>query len=112
MSSNFENNFLFQVNGSLVSGVQLKVTYARRQIAIEPINGATSSSTWCTIGTMISKIKFLLIFLMEKVSKLFILIYLLELVQYWSITYMFCGSYFICLLLFHILRVSLIMKAL
>ncbi|XP_075228708.1 negative elongation factor E [Lycorma delicatula] len=39
-----------EVNGSLVSGVQLKVTYARRQVVIDPINDASSSSAWCTIA--------------------------------------------------------------
>lgn len=39
-----------EVNGSLVSGVQLKVSLARRQPVIDPINDASSSSTWSTIA--------------------------------------------------------------
>lgn len=39
-----------EVNGSLVGGVQLKVSLARRQPVIDPINDATSSSTWSTIA--------------------------------------------------------------
>lgn len=34
----------------MVSGIQLKVSLARRQPQIEPINDATSSSTWSTLG--------------------------------------------------------------
>lgn len=40
----------FQMDGSMVSGIQLKVSLARRQPQIEPINDATSSSTWSTLG--------------------------------------------------------------
>lgn len=40
----------FQMNGSMVSGIQLKVSLARRQPVIEPINDASSSATWSTIG--------------------------------------------------------------
>lgn len=39
-----------QVNGGLVSGIQLKVSLARRQPVIDPINDATSSTTWSTIA--------------------------------------------------------------
>ncbi|XP_039287139.1 negative elongation factor E [Nilaparvata lugens] len=39
-----------EVNGSMVSGVPLKVTLARRQVVIEPINDVSSSSAWCTIA--------------------------------------------------------------
>lgn len=39
-----------EVNGSLVGGVQLKVSLARRQPVIDPINDASSSSTWSTIA--------------------------------------------------------------
>lgn len=39
-----------EINGSMVSGVQLKVTLARRQPQISPINDAASSSTWATIA--------------------------------------------------------------
>lgn len=41
------------MNGSMVSGIQLKVSLARRQPVIEPINDAASSTTWSTIGTML-----------------------------------------------------------
>lgn len=37
----------------MVSGIQLKVSLARRQPQIEPINDATSSSTWSTLGAVI-----------------------------------------------------------
>lgn len=37
--------------GSMVSGVQLKVSLARRQPVIQPINDAASAATWSTIGT-------------------------------------------------------------
>jgi len=39
-----------QVNGGLVGGIQLKVSLARRQPVIDPINDATSSTTWSTIA--------------------------------------------------------------
>lgn len=39
-----------EVNGSLVSGVQLKVSLARRQPVIDPINDSSSSTTWSTIA--------------------------------------------------------------
>jgi len=39
-----------EVNGCLVGGVQLKVSLARRQPVIDPINDASSSSTWSTIA--------------------------------------------------------------
>ncbi|RZF48004.1 hypothetical protein LSTR_LSTR002070 [Laodelphax striatellus] len=39
-----------EVNGSMVLGVPLKVTLARRQVVIEPINDVSSSSAWCTIA--------------------------------------------------------------
>nr|CAG4643551.1 EOG090X0F8Z [Ilyocryptus agilis] len=39
-----------EMNGSMVSGIQLKVSLARRQPVIEPINDATSSATWSTIA--------------------------------------------------------------
>jgi negative elongation factor E len=38
------------MEGCMVSGIQLKVTLARRQPRIEPINEASSSATWSTIG--------------------------------------------------------------
>ena len=38
------------MNGSMVSGIQLKVSLARRQPVIDPINDASSSATWSTIG--------------------------------------------------------------
>jgi len=40
-----------QMAGSMVSGVQLKVSLARRQPVIQPINDAASAATWSTIGT-------------------------------------------------------------
>lgn len=39
-----------EMDGSMVSGVQLKVSLARRQPVIQPINDASSSSTWSTIA--------------------------------------------------------------
>nr|CAG4641265.1 EOG090X0F8Z [Eulimnadia texana] len=39
-----------EINGSMVSGIQLKVSLARRQPVIEPINDASSSTTWSTIA--------------------------------------------------------------
>nr|CAG4644366.1 EOG090X0F8Z [Lepidurus arcticus] len=39
------------VNGTTVGSTQLKVSLARRQPVIEPINDASSSTTWSTIGT-------------------------------------------------------------
>nr|CAD7423295.1 unnamed protein product [Timema monikensis] len=39
-----------EMNGSMVSGVQLKVSLARRQPVIQPINDASSSSTWSTLA--------------------------------------------------------------
>ena len=39
-----------EVNGTMVGGVQLKVSLARRQPVIDPINDASSSSTWSTIA--------------------------------------------------------------
>lgn len=41
------------MEGSMVKGIQLKVTLARRQPRIEPINEASSSATWSTIGNSI-----------------------------------------------------------
>lgn len=38
------------MDGSIVSGIQLKVTLARRQPVINPINDATSSAVWTTLG--------------------------------------------------------------
>lgn len=37
-------------NGTLVQGIQLKVSMARRQPVIDPINDASSSATWSTIA--------------------------------------------------------------
>lgn len=37
----------------MVSGIQLKVSLARRQPQIEPINDATSSAAWATLGMII-----------------------------------------------------------
>ena len=37
-------------NGTMVQGIQLKVSMARRQPVIEPINDASSSATWSTIA--------------------------------------------------------------
>lgn len=39
-----------EMDGSMVSGVQLKVSLARRQPVVEAINDASSSSTWSTIA--------------------------------------------------------------
>ena len=38
------------VLGSVVQGIELKVSLARRQPVIEPINDASSSATWSTIA--------------------------------------------------------------
>jgi negative elongation factor E len=46
------------MNGSMVSGIQLKVSLARRQPVIEPINDASSSATWSTIGCFIELSRF------------------------------------------------------
>ena len=43
------------MNGSMASGIQFKVSLARRQPVIEPINDASSSATWSTIGKDASK---------------------------------------------------------
>lgn len=45
------------MDGSMVSGIQLTVSLARRQPQIEPINDATSSSTWSTLGNITFKWK-------------------------------------------------------
>ena len=37
-------------HGTAIDGVQLKVSMARRQPVIEPINDASSSATWSTIA--------------------------------------------------------------
>lgn len=42
------------MDGSMVSGIQLKVTLARRQPQIEPINDASSSAAWATLGILIT----------------------------------------------------------
>jgi len=39
-----------EMAGSMVSGVQLKVSLARRQPVIQPINDAASAATWSTIA--------------------------------------------------------------
>ncbi|XP_049829978.1 negative elongation factor E [Schistocerca gregaria] len=39
-----------ETDGSIVSGIQLKVSLARRQPVIQPINDASSSSAWSTIA--------------------------------------------------------------
>ena len=39
-----------ELNGSSITGIQLKVSLARRQPVIDPINDASSSSTWSTIA--------------------------------------------------------------
>ena len=40
-----------EYNGSMVEGgIQLKVSLARRQPVIDPINDASSSATWSTIA--------------------------------------------------------------
>lgn len=41
------------MDGGMVSGIQLKVSLARRQPQIEPINDVTSSSTWSTLGKIL-----------------------------------------------------------
>lgn len=63
------------MDGSMVSGIQLKVSLARRQPQIEPINDATSSSTWSTLGKMVINVlnivlyKFELFFSCKSFSK-------------------------------------------
>ena len=39
-----------ELNGTQITGIQLKVSLARRQPVIDPINDASSSSTWSTIA--------------------------------------------------------------
>lgn len=39
-----------EFNGGMVSGIQLNVSYARRQPQIDPINDATSSKAWSTLA--------------------------------------------------------------
>nr|CAG4635113.1 EOG090X0F8Z [Alona affinis] len=39
-----------EMNGNMVSGIQLKVSLARRQPVIEPINDASSSTSWSTLA--------------------------------------------------------------
>ena len=39
-----------EFNGHTVDGIQLKVSLARRQPVIDPINDASSSATWSTIA--------------------------------------------------------------
>ena len=39
-----------ELNSSQINGIQLKVSLARRQPVIDPINDASSSSTWSTIA--------------------------------------------------------------
>jgi len=39
------------INGSIVSGIQLKVTLARRQPIISPINDASSSTAWSSLAS-------------------------------------------------------------
>ena len=56
------------MNGSMVSGIQLKVSLARRQPVIEPINDASSSATWSTIGIISTILDYSLC-----ITKLFIL---------------------------------------
>lgn len=41
-----------ELNGKAVGGVQLQVQLARRQPQIEPINDASSSATWATLGEL------------------------------------------------------------
>ncbi|CAH1961909.1 unnamed protein product [Acanthoscelides obtectus] len=40
-----------EMNGSMISDIPLKVSLARRQPQIEPINDATSSSAWATLAS-------------------------------------------------------------
>ncbi|KAG5874774.1 hypothetical protein JTB14_016264 [Gonioctena quinquepunctata] len=40
-----------EMDGSMVSGIPLKVSLARRQPQIEPINDATSSAAWATLAS-------------------------------------------------------------
>lgn len=43
-----------EVDGKTMGGVQLLVQLARRQPQIDPINDASSSATWSTLGKMIT----------------------------------------------------------
>lgn len=49
--TSFAERAIAEMNGSMVSGIQLKVSLARRQPVIEPINDASSSATWSTIAS-------------------------------------------------------------
>ncbi|XP_015586315.1 negative elongation factor E [Cephus cinctus] len=44
-----------EMDGSMVSSIQLKVSLARRQPIIDPINDATSSSVWSSIAASYSQ---------------------------------------------------------
>nr|CAI5832999.1 unnamed protein product [Callosobruchus analis] len=39
------------MNGSMISDIPLKVSLARRQPQIEPINDSTSSAAWSTLAS-------------------------------------------------------------
>lgn len=41
---------ILEQNGTVVDGIELKVTMARRQPVIDPINDSSSSTTWATIA--------------------------------------------------------------
>ena len=43
-------NAITEFNGNVVGNIQLKVSMARRQPVIDPINDASSSATWSTIA--------------------------------------------------------------
>lgn len=53
--TSFAERAITEMNGSTVSGIQLKVSLARRQPVIEPINDASSSTTWSTIASRSSQ---------------------------------------------------------
>lgn len=44
-----------EMDGSMVSSIQLKVSLARRQPIIEPMNDATSSSMWSSAAANYSQ---------------------------------------------------------
>uniref|UniRef100_A0A8D8VCY6 Negative elongation factor E n=1 Tax=Cacopsylla melanoneura TaxID=428564 RepID=A0A8D8VCY6_9HEMI len=39
-----------EINGTVVQGIKLKVSLARRQLKVQPINDAGSSTTWCALA--------------------------------------------------------------
>lgn len=49
-----------EMHGKSVNGINLQVQLARRQPQIEPINDASSSAVWSSIGMLLNTLIFLL----------------------------------------------------